>query len=83
MHKLIVRQGIMKHAAEEDGPSFEQQFGILANAMVTDKFPQLNNMKLAFQLIEKSDDNQDACGATVYLVGRTVIFVPAFSATTS
>ena len=78
MHKLIVRQGIMKHAAEEDGPSFEQQFGILANAMVTDKFPQLNNMKLAFQLIEKSDDNQDACGATVYLVGRTVIFVPAF-----
>lgn len=78
MHKLIVRQGIMKHAAEEDGPSFEQQFGILANAMVTDKFPQLDNMKLAFQLIEKSDDNQDACGASVYLVGRTVIFVPAF-----
>ena len=78
MHRLIIQQNMTKKAAEEDGPSFEQQFGILANAVISDKFPQLDSMKLAFQLIDKTDDNTKACGASVYLVGKTVIFVPAF-----
>lgn len=78
MHRLIIQQNLTKNAAEEDGPSFEQQFGILANAMIADKFPQLDSMKLAFQLIDKTDDNAKACGASVYIVGKTVIFVPAF-----
>ena len=77
-NSLIIKRGFNKKAAAEDGPSFEQQFGILANAQVVDKFPKLDSMKLAFQLIEKDDDSNDACGATVYMVGKTVIFVPAF-----
>ena len=78
MQSLIIRNGLIKKADGEDGPSFEQQFGILANAQVVDKFKQLDTMKLAFQLIDKEDDNSNACGATVYMVGKTVIFVPAF-----
>lgn len=78
MHRLIIQQNMTKNAAEEDGPSFEQQFGILANAVIADKFPQLDAMKLAFQLIDKTEDNSKACGAAVYIVGKTVIFVPAF-----
>ena len=78
MSQLFIRRGMTKTAAEEDGPSFEQQFGILANAVITEKFPQLDNMKLAFQLIEKNDDNSEAVGAMVYMVGQTVVFVPAF-----
>ena len=78
MHRLIVQRNMTKNAAEEDGPSFEQQFGILANAQISDKFPQLDSMKLAFQLIDKTDDNTKAVGASVYVVGKTVIFVPAF-----
>lgn len=78
MQDLIIRRGLSKRAAGEDGPSFEQQFGILTNAVIVDKFPQLDSMKLAFQLIEKSDDNSEACGAAVYTVGQSVIFVPSF-----
>ena len=78
MHSLIIQRNMTKRATEEDGPSFEQQFGILANAVISDKFPQLDQMKLAFQLIDKTDDNSKACGASVYIVGKTVIFVPAF-----
>ena len=78
MHSLIIQRNMTKRATEEDGPSFEQQFGILANAVISDKFPQLDQMKLAFQLIDKTDDNTPACGASVYIVGKTVIFVPAF-----
>jgi len=78
MQELIVKPGLYKQAAPEDGPSFEQQFGILSNAVVVDKFPQLDADKLAFQLIEKDDETQDACGAVVYLLGKNVIFVPSF-----
>lgn len=77
MRDLIVRGGLRKTAAPEDGPSFEQQFGILANAVVVDKFPQLDNMRLAFQLIEK-DDGNNAVGVVIYLIGKNVVFVPAF-----
>ena len=78
MQSLIVRRGFTKRAAEEDGPSFEQQFGILTNAVIADKFPQLDAMKLAFQLIEKEEDNSKACGAAVYMVGNSIVFVPSF-----
>jgi len=78
MSDLIISRNMRKTAAPEDGPSFEQQFGILANALVAEKYPKLDRMKLAFQLIEKNEDNSKACGAAVYLVGKTVIFVPAF-----
>ena len=78
MSSLIIRRGMPKLAAAEDGPSFEQQFGILANALIADKYPKLDRMKLAFQLIDKAEDNSKAVGAAVYLVGGTVIFVPAF-----
>lgn len=78
MSQLVIRRGIVKTAAEEDGPTFEQQFGILANASIVEKYPQLDDMKIAFQLIEKNDDGSEAVGAMVYMVGKTVIFVPAF-----
>ena len=78
MSQLVIRRGIVKTAAEEDGPTFEQQFGILANAVIVEKYPQLDDMKIAFQLIEKNDDGSEAVGAMVYMVGKTVIFVPAF-----
>lgn len=67
-----------KTAAPEDGPSFEQQFGILTNAKIVEKYPKLDAMKLAFQLIDKNEDDNKAVGACVYLVGGTVIFIPSF-----
>lgn len=78
MKSLIIRQNMTKQAAEGDGPSFEQQFGILTNGAIIEKLPQLDNMKLAFQIIEKTDDDSKACGVAIYLVGDTVIFVPSF-----
>ena len=78
MSKLIIRRGMVKLAAAEDGPTFEQQFGIMANAQITSQYPKLDQMKLAFQLIDKADDNSSAVGTLVYLVGKSVIFVPAF-----
>lgn len=78
MHNLVIRKGLTKRAgAAEDGPSFEQQFGILTNAVIADKLPQMDKMKLAFQLIKKSEDNSEACGVAIYMVGKNVIFVPA------
>lgn len=68
----------MKHAAAEDGPSLELQFGTMANAVIADKYPKLDKCKLAFQLIEKEDDNSKAMGAAVYMIGKSVVFVPAF-----
>lgn len=78
MSKLIIRRGITKLAAAEDGPTFEQQFGIMANAQITTQYPKLDQMKLAFQLIDKAEDNSSAVGTLVYLVGNSVIFIPAF-----
>lgn len=78
MQSLIVRNGLMTKKAEGEGPSFEQQFGILTNSLIVEKLPSLDTMKLAFQLIEKSDDDTKACGAAVYLIGDSVIFVPSF-----
>ena len=77
MQNLIVRRGFPKRAAAEDGPSFEQQFGILTNAVIADKFPQLDKSRLAFQLLEKSEDNSEACGVAIYLIGSSVLFIPA------
>lgn len=77
MQNLIVRRGFPKRAAAEDGPSFEQQFGILTNAVIADKFPQLDKSRLAFQLLEKSEDNSEACGVAIYLIGHSVLFIPA------
>ena len=79
MTKLVVRQGFYKRADENgDGPSFEQQFGILANAVVVDRCPRLDKNKIAFQLIEKKDDNTKAAGVCVYKLGKSVIFIPVF-----
>lgn len=78
MSSLIIRRGIIKQAAAEDGPSFEQQLGILTNALIADKYPKLDRMKLAFQIIELNDEHTEACGAAVYLVGRNVIMIPSF-----
>ena len=78
MSNLIIRMPFRKSAGAEDGPSLELQFGTLANAIIADKYPKLDRMKLAFQLIDKEDDNNKAVGASVYLVGNTVIFIPAF-----
>lgn len=78
MSKLVIRTSMNKTAANEDGPSFELQFGLLSDGVISDKYPKLNRMKLAFQVIEKSDDNMKACGASVFLVGKSVIFIPAF-----
>lgn len=77
MRNLIIHQGISKKA-EGDGPSFEQQFGLLSNAQIADKFPQLDSYKLAFQLLKKDDDNTEAVGVAVYYLGKSVIYVPSF-----
>lgn len=81
MSKLVIRREFYKKADEYgDGPSFEQQFGILANAVVVDKCPRLDKSKLAFQLIDKKDDNTKACGVCVYKLGSNIIFIPVFYA---
>lgn len=78
MSRLVLMRGLNKRAAGEDGPSFEEQFGTFANASIVDKFPQMDEERLAFQLIEKNDENTEGVGAMVYLLGKSVVYVPAF-----
>ena len=80
-NKLVIDQGKLNKKAQGqpgEGPSFEQQFGILANAQITDKYPSLSTYQIAFQLLDKDDDNTRASGAVVYRLGKNVIQVPAF-----
>lgn len=80
-NKLVIDQGRLNKKAQGqpgEGPSFEQQFGILANAQITDKYPSLSTYQIAFQLLDKDDDNTRASGAVVYRLGKNVIQVPAF-----
>ena len=68
-NKLVIDQGKLNKKAQGqpgEGPSFEQQFGILANAQITDKYPSLSTYQIAFQLLDKDDDNTRASGAVVY-----------------
>lgn len=79
--KLIVETGTLHKKAQGEpgeGPSFEQQFGILANAQITDKYPSLSNYQVAVQLLDKNDDNSFAVCAVVYKLGKNYIYVPAF-----
>lgn len=79
MHNLIIDSGFLKKAAPEDGPSLEQQFGILTNGRISAKYPKLDDMRLAFQLIEQRDKpSGDAVGVAVYVVGSSVVMVPSF-----
>lgn len=78
MSRLVLMRGLNKRAAGEDGPSFEEQFGTFANASIVDKFPQMDEERLAFQLIEKNDENTEGVGAMVYQLGKSVVYVPAF-----
>lgn len=80
VNKLIIESGnLYKTAANEtgQGPSFEQQFGILADAQITDKYPMLGNYQIASQLLDKSDDNTSATCIVIYKLGNEYIQVPA------
>ena len=80
-NKLVIDKGnLIKKAQGQpgQGPSFEQQFGILANAQITDKYPSLSSYQVAFQLLQKDDENTNASGAVVYRIGKNVIQIPAF-----
>ena len=77
---LIIKRGNLNKAAEGEpgeGPSFEQQFGILANAQITDKYPILSNYQIAVQMLDKSDDNSYAACVVVYKLGSHYVYVPA------
>ena len=77
---LVISRGTLQKKAQGqpgEGPSFEQQFGILANAQITDKYPALSPYKVLFQLEQKSDDNLFAVGAAVYKLGSNFIYIPA------
>lgn len=79
-NKLIIESGnLYKTAGNEpgQGPSFEQQFGILANAQICDKYPILGNYLVAAQLLDKTDDNSFAVCSVVYKLGKNYIYVPA------
>lgn len=80
-NKLVIDKGnLIKKAQGQpgQGPSFEQQFGILANAQITDRYPSLSSYQVAFQLLQKDDQNTNASGAVVYRIGKNIIQVPAF-----
>lgn len=77
---LVISRGTLRKFAQGqpgEGPSFEQQFGILANAQITDKYPALGPYKVLFQLQDKSDDNLFAVGAAVYKLGGNFTYIPA------
>lgn len=77
---LIIKQGSLRKASSGEpgeGPSFEQQFGILANAQITDKYPSLSNYQIAVQMLDKSEDNSFAACVVVYKLGSNYIYVPA------
>lgn len=77
---LIVSRGTLRKVAQGqpgEGPSFEQQFGILANAQITDKYPALGPYKVLFQLQDKTDDNLFAVGSAVYKLGDNFTYIPA------
>jgi hypothetical protein len=78
--KLIVEAGTLYKKAQGEpgeGPSFEQQFGILANAQITDKYPSLSDYQVAVQLLDKNDDNSFAVCIVVYKLGENLVYVPA------
>ena len=77
MKTLILHRELDKKAAGEGGPNLEQQFGIVTNEKIVEKFPQLDTMKLAFQIIEKNDEATNAVGVMAYLVGKCVVYVPS------
>lgn len=77
---LVISRGTLRKFAQGqpgEGPSFEQQFGILANAQITDKYPALGPYKVLFQLQDKTDDNLFAVGSAVYKLGDNFIYIPA------
>lgn len=43
-----------------------------------DKFPNLSNYRVAFQLIEKNDENTKAIGVSVFKLDSQFILIPAF-----
>ena len=78
--KLVIEHGTLRKTAANqpgEGPSFEQQFGILANAQITDKYPMLGNYQISVQLLDKTDDNSFAVCAVVYKLGKNYVYVPA------
>lgn len=79
-NKLIYQEGSLFKKAQGQpgqGPSFQQQFGILANAQIIDKYPSLSNYQVAVQLIDKKDDNSFAVCIVVYKLGENYIYIPA------
>lgn len=78
MTDLIVELGMAKRAADTPEPTFQQQFGILSNAMIIDKFPNLADYRVAFQLIQKNDQNTKALGVSVNRLDKQFIHVPSF-----
>lgn len=78
MTDLIVELGMAKRAADTPEPTFQQQFGILSNAMIIDKFPNLADYRVAFQLIQKNDQNTKALGVSVNRLDKQFIHIPAF-----
>lgn len=79
MRDLIIRNGLAKRAADEGGPDMETQFGMITSGELAAKYPRLDDMRLAFQLIDKRDDGSgDAVGVMVYVVGQTLVMVPSF-----
>lgn len=78
-NKLIVDEGNLYKKANQvgQGPSFQQQFGILANAQIADKYPSLGNYLIAVQLLDKSDDNSFAVCIIIYKLNDNYIYVPA------
>lgn len=79
--KLIYQDGFLTKTAAEgqpgEGPSFQQQFGILANAQIIDKYPALSSYQIAVQLLDKKDDNSFAVCVVIYKLGNSYIYVPA------
>lgn len=62
---------------EPDLP-FEQAFGSLAHAYISDKAPKLLDYEIGFQLLKKSPDNTKAAGIFGFQVGKSLLMIPVF-----
>lgn len=67
---------LYKRSGQE--PSFERQFGTMANAMVDEKLPMLGKYMLGFQVIDKNQEDTEGVGVGIYDLSGMYIYVPSF-----
>lgn len=72
------RRRLKKAEFEANDSQFENAFASIAFTYLKERAPGLIENLVGFQLLDKSDENQKACGVFVCQVGKRIIDIPMF-----